>query len=237
MVYTLKHIALKQEKTSALELKTFCSWSLNTGNVCTQGEVRSSCWEARKINKKKKKKSLFLLLRCVFTELLCSRLIKATPSSQSLCGQHAVGARPPRALPPGAQWAAHVCAGAAGTQGLAGSISPPQTSAGLGACGRAGLGATRPFTALAQRCLKPIGKTKPPAPFPSAQPPSSQVAVGSWSGTRCSVTPEQFLQPVADCLWEHPAKSSASGSRQQWAACPARRLRVAMLKAANTLLN
>lgn len=35
----------------------------------------------------------------MFTELLCSRLIKATPSSQCLCGQHAVGARPPRALP------------------------------------------------------------------------------------------------------------------------------------------
>lgn len=174
----------------------------------------------------------------MFTELLCSRLIKATPSSQCLCGQHAVGARPPRASPPGARWAAHVCAGAAGTQGLAGSINPPQTSAGLGARGRAGLGTTRPFTALAQRCLKPLGKTKlPAAPFPSAQPPSSQVAVGSWLGMRCSVTPEQFLQPVAGGLQEHPAKSSASGSRQQRTACPARRLRVAMLKAANTLLN
>ena len=29
----MKHITLKQEKTSALELKTFCSWSLNTVNV------------------------------------------------------------------------------------------------------------------------------------------------------------------------------------------------------------
>lgn len=161
-----------------------------------------------------------------------SHTVLSVPLWAARCGSEAT-----KGFAPGARWAAHVCAGAAGTQGLAGSISPPQTSAGLGACGRAGLGATRPFTALAQRCLKPIGKTKPPAPFPSAQPPSSQVAVGSWSGTRCSVTPEQFLQPVADCLWEHPAKSSASGSRQQWAACPARRLRVATLKAANTLLN
>lgn len=115
-----------------------------------------------------------------------------------------------------------------------------QSSPDIGRAGclwKAGLGTTRPFTALAQRCLKPLGKTKLPAPLPSAQPPSSQVAVGSWSGVRCSITPEQFLQPVPAGLWEHPAKSSASGSRQQRAACPARRLRVATLKAANTLLN
>lgn len=63
----MKHITLKQEKTSALELKTFCSWSLNTVNVWYSEGGEISCWDARKM---KKKKSLLFLLLCVLTELL-----------------------------------------------------------------------------------------------------------------------------------------------------------------------
>lgn len=72
----MKHIALQQEKTSALELKTFCSWSLNTVNVWYSegGEIKLlGCNENGK-------KSLSFLLLCVLTELLCSRLIKAVLS-------------------------------------------------------------------------------------------------------------------------------------------------------------
>ena len=47
----MKHIALKQEKTSALELKTFCSWSLNTVNVWYSEGGEIKLLDARKMKK------------------------------------------------------------------------------------------------------------------------------------------------------------------------------------------